>query len=84
MYLSDNLTFYFNYISQIFKDKYNIYASYRLESKVVFYIENKSLNNFSERIKPYISSLQYNLKDSNNKLTMWSNLRLPRTKVLTS
>ena len=51
----------------------NIYTSYRLESKgkVAFYIENKSLNNFSETVKPYISSsLQYKLNDSHNKLTM--------------
>src|SRR5699024_4584632 len=78
LYLSDNQSFdlnneNLNYISQILKDKYNIYTSYRLESKgkVAFYIENKSLNNFSETVKPYISSsLQYKLNDSHNKLTM--------------
>lgn len=88
LYLSDNQSFdlnneNLNYISQILKDKYNIYTSYRLESKgkVAFYIENKSLNNFSETVKPYISSsLQYKLNDSHNKLTMWSNLRLPSSK----
>lgn len=88
LYLSDNQSFdlnneNLNYISQILKDKYNIYTSHRLESKgkVAFYIENKSLNNFSETVKPYISSsLQYKLNDSHNKLTMWSNLRLPSSK----
>lgn len=81
LYLSNNQSFdlnneNLNYISQILKDKYNIYTSYRLKNKVAFYIENKSLNNFSKTVKPYIfSSLEYKLNDSHNKLTMWSNLR---------
>ena len=85
LFISNNQSFYLNnenldYLSQILKDKYNINISYRLESKgkVAFYIENKSLNNFSEKLKPYISScLQYKLKDSHNKLTMWSNFESP-------
>ena len=80
LYLSSNQSFYLNkenldYISKILKDEYNIHILYRLESKgkVAFYIENKSYNNFSDTVKPYISSsLQYKLKDSHNKLTMWS------------
>jgi hypothetical protein len=78
LYLSDNQSFdlnneNLNYLSQILKDKYNIDTSYILESKgkVAFSIEKKSLNNFSETVKPYISSsLQYKLNDPHNKLTM--------------
>jgi hypothetical protein len=84
LYLSSNQSFDLNsenlvYISQILKDKYNLDTSYRLESKgkVAFYIENKSYNNFSDTVNPHISSsLQYKLKASHNKLTMWSNLGL--------
>ncbi len=88
LYLCDNQSFdlnneNLNYIAQILKDKYNICTNLRLESKgkVAFYIENKSLNTFSETVKPYIpSSLQYKLNDSHNKLTMWSNLGLASSK----
>ena len=90
LYLSSNQSFYLNnenlnYISQILKDKYGIKTSYRLESKgkVAFYVENsaQNLNSFRDTVKPYISSsLQYKLNDSHNKLTMWSNLRLPLNK----
>nr|YP_009364312.1 LAGLIDADG endonuclease [Ophiocordyceps sinensis]ARF03388.1 LAGLIDADG endonuclease [Ophiocordyceps sinensis] len=84
LYLSSNQNFDLNienldYIFQILKDKYNIDTFYRLESKgkVVFYIENKSIDNFSKTVKPYISySLQqYKLNNSHNKLTMWAILR---------
>lgn len=81
LYLSSSQSFDLNseniyYIIQILKDKYNIDTSYKLESKgkVAFYIENKSSNNFSDIVKPYLSSsLQYKLKDPHNKLTMWNN-----------
>lgn len=88
LYLCDNQSFdlnneNLNYIAQILKDKYNICTYQNLESKgkLAFYIEDKSLNNFSETVKPYIpSSLQYKLNDSHNKLTMWSSLGLPSNK----
>lgn len=84
LYLSDNQNFNLNNenldnILKILKDKYSIDSIYKLEgkSKVSFYIKNKSLNNFSRIVKPYISSsLQYKLNEPQNRLTMWSNLRL--------
>jgi LAGLIDADG DNA endonuclease family protein len=84
LYLSDNQSFNLNNenldnILKILKDKYSIDSTYKLEgkSKVSFYIKNKSLNNFSRIVKPYISSsLQYKLNEPQNRLTMWSNLRL--------
>ena len=84
LYLSDNQSFNLNNenldnILKILKDKYSIDSTYKLEgkSKVYFYIKNKSLNNFSRVVKPYISSsLQYKLNETQNRLTMWSNLRL--------
>jgi hypothetical protein len=60
-------------ILKILKDKYSIDSTYKLEgkSKVYFYIKNKSLNNFSRVVKPYISSsLQYKLNETQNRLTM--------------
>ncbi len=83
VYLSDNQGFYLNNndlecISQILKNKYYINTAYRLESKgkVAFYIENETLNNFSNLIKPHISSpLQSKLNDPYNKVVIWSFLK---------
>ena len=84
LYISSNQGFDLNsqnvyYISKILKDKYNINTSYRLESKgkIAFYVDNESLNNFNEIVKPYISSsLQHKLNSSHNKLTMWNNFAM--------
>jgi hypothetical protein len=84
LYISSNQGFDLNsenvyYISKILKDKYNINTSYKLESKgkIAFYVDNESLNNFSEIVKPYISSsLQHKLNRSHNKLTMWNNFAM--------
>lgn len=63
------------YISEIFKDKYNINTTIQLEGKdkVTFYIKNSSNNEFNNVVKPYIlPSLQYKLKSQHNKLTLWN------------
>lgn len=70
----------FEFISKILKEKFNINTIYKLESngKVVFYIDNDTLNNFSNLTKPYItSSLQYKLNNSYNKLVIWNNINSP-------
>lgn len=69
-----------DYIIQNFKDKFNISISYKFESKgkIAFYINNNSLNTFIENVKPYISpSLQYKLYEPQNKLTLWSQTKIP-------
>lgn len=69
-----------DYIIHIFKDKFNINISYKFESKgkIAFYINNNSLNTFIENVKPYISpSLQYKLYEPQNKLTLWSQTKIP-------
>ena len=84
LYLSDNQCFNLNNedldnILQSLKDKYNIETTYKLEgkSKVSFYIKKKSLTTFSKVVKTHISSsLQYKLNEPQNRLTLWSNLKL--------
>ncbi len=88
LYVSENQGFYLNnkdleYISQIFKDKFNINTTYKLESKgkVAFYIEKETFNHFNDLTKPYISSsLQYKLNNPYNKLVIWNNLNSPLRK----
>lgn len=86
LYISNSQGFCLNnqdseFISQILKDKFNINTTYKLKSqgKVVFYIDNSTLNNFNNLTKPYLtSSLQrhspHKLNNSYNKLVIWNNL----------
>lgn len=85
VYLSDNQGFYLNnsdldFLCETLKSKYNINTTHRLESKgnvTAFYIENNTLNNFSDLIKPHLSSsLQYKLNYPYNKLVVRNNTPL--------
>ena len=63
------------FISDILKFQYNLDIITQLKDngKVVFYIQNSSIEKFSDIIKPYIlPSLHYKLKGQHNKLTLWS------------
>ena len=63
------------FISDILKIKYSLDIITQLKDngKVVFYIQNSSIKNFSDIVKPYIlPSLHYKLKGQHNKLTLCS------------
>ena len=70
------IDFYLNnndleFISKIFKDKFNVKITHKLESKGIaaLYIENN--NQFSVVIKPYLSpSLRYKLNNPHNKFAL--------------
>ena len=63
------------FISDILKIKYSLDIITQLKDygKVVFYIQNSSIEKFTDIVKPYIlPSLHYKLKGQHNKLTLWS------------
>ena len=63
------------FISDILKIKYSldIITQLKYNGKVVFYIQNSSIEKFTDIVKPYIlPSLHYKLKGQHNKLTLWS------------
>lgn len=80
IFLSNKQSYYLNndnieYLIKLLKNKFNLNTYFKLESKgkIVFYVENNSMDCLEKTLKPFIStSLRHRLNNPYQKFSMWN------------